>query len=445
MKKIILPIRKLSPFQIITFGFLIVILLGSILLYLPISRAGAVSCSYLDALFTSGSAVCVTGLVVQNTGSYWSTFGQIVIMVLIQIGGLGVITVVITVSLLSGRRIGLKSRDLMQNAIGAPQIGGIIRFTRFLILFTLLVECAGAFLLTPGFIRQYGLIDGIAKSFFHSISAFCNAGFDTLDTKGTFASLTQYKDSVSVNVTIMLLIIIGGLGFFTWKDLLKNRFRWKNLQMQTRLILTASVLLILIPAVLFFFFEFTQGSMKERILQSLFQSVTTRTAGFNTAEIGNLHEGSRLIMILLMLIGGSPGSTAGGIKTTTGAILLLVLIRNIRKNRNISVFGRTVSNESISEAYTIFFLYLFMFLSGSLVLSTLEGFPIIDCMFECASALGTVGLTTGITPSLGTASKLILIFFMYFGRVGGLTLAYATLQAGRPRPGKLPEAPVMIG
>ena len=445
MKKIILPIRKLSPFQIITFGFLIVILLGSILLYLPISQTGAVSCSYLDALFTSGSAVCVTGLVVQNTGSYWSTFGQTVIMVLIQIGGLGVITVVITVSLLSGRRIGLKSRDLMQNAIGAPQIGGIIRFTRFLILFTLLVECAGAFLLTPGFIRQYGLIDGIAKSFFHSISAFCNAGFDTLDTKGTFSSLTQYKDSVSVNVIIMLLIIIGGLGFFTWKDLLKNRFRWKNLQMQTRLILTASVLLILIPAVLFFFFEFTQGSMKERILQSLFQSVTTRTAGFNTAEIGNLHEGSRLIMILLMLVGGSPGSTAGGIKTTTGAILLLVLIRNIRKNRNISVFGRTVSNESISEAYTIFFLYLFMFLSGSLVLSTLEGFPIIDCMFECASALGTVGLTTGITPSLGTASKLILIFFMYFGRVGGLTLAYAALQAGRPRPGKLPEAPVMIG
>ena len=445
MKKIIPFFKRLKPFQIITFGFLIVILLGSILLYLPISRTGAAPCSYLDALFTSGSAVCVTGLVVQNTGTYWSAFGQTVIMVLIQIGGLGVITVVITVSLLSGRRIGLKSRDLMQNAIGAPQIGGIIRFTRFLILFTLLAECAGAFLLAPGFIRQYGIMDGIAKSFFHSISAFCNAGFDTLDTNGTFASLTQYKGSVSVNVIIMLLIIVGGLGFFTWKDLLKNRFRWQNLQMQTRLILTASLFLIFIPAVLFFFFEFTQGSLKERILQSLFQSVTTRTAGFNTAEIGKLHEGSRLIMILLMLIGGSPASTAGGIKTTTGAILLLVLIRNIRKARNVSVYGRTVSAECISEAYTIFFLYLFMFLTGSLVLSTLEGFPIIDCMFECASALGTVGLTTGITPSLGTASKLMLIFFMYFGRVGGLTLAYAALQTGRPRPGKLPEAPVMIG
>ena len=225
MKKIIPFFKRLKPFQIITFGFLIVILLGSILLYLPISRTGAAPCSYLDALFTSGSAVCVTGLVVQNTGTYWSAFGQTVIMVLIQIGGLGVITVVITVSLLSGRRIGLKSRDLMQNAIGAPQIGGIIRFTRFLILFTLLAECAGAFLLAPGFIRQYGIMDGIAKSFFHSISAFCNAGFDTLDTNGTFASLTQYKGSVSVNVIIMLLIIVGGLGFFTWKDLLKNRFR----------------------------------------------------------------------------------------------------------------------------------------------------------------------------------------------------------------------------
>ena len=407
MNKILSLFRKITPFQIITSGFLLVILLGSLLLYLPLSRAGDSPCSYLDALFTSTSAVCVTGLVVHNTGTYWSTFGHGVLAVLIQIGGLGVITVAITFSLLSGKKIGLRTRDLMQNAIGAPQLGGIIRFTRFLLLFTLLAESAGAFLLAPGFIRRYGVGNGIAKSFFHSISAW--------------------------------------LGFFTWKDLIRNRFRWKNLKMQTRLILTTTALLILVPAIVFFFFQFTQGSLKERILMSLFQSVTTRTAGFNTADIGSLKEGSRLIMILLMLVGGSPGSTAGGIKTTTGAVLLLVLIRNIRRNRNIRVFGRTIPEESIQEAYTVFFLYLILFLTGSLVLSALEEFSMLDCMFECASALGTVGLSTGITASLGAVSKLILIFFMYFGRVGGLTLAYAALQTTRPHSGKLPEAHVMIG
>ena len=445
MEKTVSFFRRLTPFQIITSGFLFVILLGSILLYLPVSRSGSAPCSYLDALFTSGSAVCVTGLVVHNTGTYWSTFGKTVIMILIQIGGLGVITVLITVSLVSGRKIGLRTRDLMQNAIGAPHLSGIIRFTRFLILFTLLVEGAGACFLAPGFIRQYGFGNGIAKAIFHSISAFCNAGFDTLDSKGTFASLTHYKGSVLVNLVIMLLIIVGGLGFFTWKDLIKNRLRWKRLQMQTRLVLTVTAVLIVVPAIVLFFFEFTQGNMKERILLSLFQSVTTRTAGFNTAEIGKLKDGSRLIMILLMLIGGSPGSTAGGIKTTTGAVLLLVLIRNIRRNRSIHVFGRTVSDDSISEAYTIFFLYLFLFLTGSLVISAFEKFPVLDCMFECASALGTVGLTAGITPSIGAVSKLILIFCMYFGRVGGLTLAYAALQPGRTQQGKLPEAHIMIG
>ena len=445
MSKTVSFFRRLTPFQIITSGFLFVIFLGSILLYLPVSRAGAAPCSYLDALFTSGSAVCVTGLVVQNTGTYWSAFGKTVIMLLIQIGGLGVITVLITASLVSGRKIGLRTRDLMQNAIGAPHLSGIIRFTRFLILFTLLVEFTGACFLAPGFIRQYGFGNGTAKALFHSISAFCNAGFDTLDCNGTYASLTHYKGNVLVNVVIMLLIIFGGLGFFTWKDLIKNRLSWKRLQMQTRLIITVTAFLIVVPAVVFFFFEFTRGSIKERVLLSLFQSVTTRTAGFNTAEIGKLKEGSRVIMVLLMLVGGSPGSTAGGIKTTTGSVLLLVLIRNIRRNKSIHIFGRTISEDSISEAYTIFFLYLFLFLSGSLVISALEKFPVLDCMFECASALGTVGLTTGITPSIGAVSKLILVFFMYFGRVGGLTLAYAALQPGRTQQGKLPEAHIMIG
>ncbi len=438
-------LRKISPFQLITISFFAVILLGSLLLSLPFATAGPGHCSWLDALFTSGSAVCVTGLVVHNTGSYWSIFGKTVILFLIQIGGLGVITVIITISSFTGIRIGLRQRNLMQNVVNAPNIAGIIRFTRFLFLFTFAAELAGAVLLAPGFIRRFGLAEGLADAVFHSISAFCNAGFDILDKQGTFASLTAYRSDAALNIVIMLLIVVGGLGFFTWRDLFDRKFRWKRLQMQTKLILTVSAVLILLPAVLFFFFEFTDGSWKERILMSLFQSVTTRTAGFNTANLSSMRESGRLIMVILMLIGGSPASTAGGMKTTTAAILILSSIACARQKKEIGLFGRAVSSRAAMEAHTLFMLYLGFFLGGSCLISVLEKLPVLDCMFECASALGTVGLTTGITPGLGAVSKVVLIFFMYFGRVGGLTLAYAALRLSKPEMGRLPEERVMIG
>ena len=438
-------LRKVTPFQLITVSFLAVILLGSLLLSLPAATAGPGHCPWLDALFTSGSAVCVTGLVVQNTGTYWSAFGKTVILFLIQIGGLGVITVIITISTFTGRRIGLRQRDLMQNVVNAPKIGGIIRFTRFLFLFTFAAECVGAILLAPVFIRKFGFAEGIADAVFHSVSAFCNAGFDILDKKGTFASLTAYRSDTALNIVIMLLIVIGGLGFFTWRDLADKRFRWKRLLMQTRLIITVSAVLILLPAVLFFFFEYTEGGLRTRILTSLFQSVTTRTAGFNTAEIGSMHESGRLLMIILMLIGGSPASTAGGFKTTTAAVLVLSALTRARQKKEVGIFGRAVASNDVLNAYTLFMLYLAFFLTGSCLICTLEKLPVIDCMFECASALGTVGLSTGITPGLCAASKVILIFFMYFGRVGGLTLVYAALGSGRPEIGRLPEEHVMIG
>ena len=438
-------LRKVTPVQLITVSFLIVILLGGFLLSLPVATAGPGACPVIDALFTSGSAVCVTGLVVRNTGTYWSVFGKTVILVLIQIGGLGVITVIITIAIFTGKRIGLRQRNLMQSVVNAPKIGGIIRFTRFLFLFTFAVECVGAILLAPGFIRRFGPARGVADAVFHSVSAFCNAGFDVLDREGTFASLTAYRGDLVVNVVIMLLIVCGGLGFFTWRDLFDKRFRPKRLLMQTRLVITVSAILIIVPAVLFFLFEFTDGGMKERILMSLFQSVTTRTAGFNTADLGSMHESGRLIMILLMLIGGSPASTAGGIKTTTAAVLILSAAACIRHKKDVGIFGRAVSPGIVTEAYTLFLLYMGFFLTGSCLISRLEKLPMIDCMFECASALGTVGLTTGITPGLGSISKVILLFFMYFGRVGGLTLAYAALSFGKPEKGRLPEEYVMIG
>ena len=445
MNRVRLFLRHISPFQTITCSFLILILLGSLVLFLPVSAAGTGRCSFLDALFTASSAVCVTGLVVHNTATFWSPFGKRVILLLIQIGGLGVITVVIAVSVFSGKRIGLRQRNLMQNAVNAPKIGGIIRFTRFLLFFTAVSELAGAVVLTPVFAREYGIVPGIHKAVFHSISAFCNAGFDTLSDREAFASLTAYHGDVLLNIVIMLLIAAGGLGFLTWNDLLKNRFRIRKAALQTKLILVTSAVLIFLPALFFFFFAFTDGSLKERILHSLFQSVTTRTAGFNTMPLDQMGEGSLLVMIVLMLIGGSPGSTAGGMKTTTLAIMLMASGSYIRQKKTYSAFGRSVASQIVLEAFTLLMLYLSLFLTGSLMISCAEGLPVVDCMFECASALGTVGLTTGITPSLGSLSKVILILFMYFGRVGGLTLAYAALSGGRPDAGRLPEERVMIG
>lgn len=437
--------RKITPFQMITASFTALILVGSLLLWLPVARVKDASCTYLDALFTSCSAVCVTGLVVKNTATFWTVFGKTVLLLLIQAGGLGVITIIIAVSIFTGKRIGLRQRNLMQNVVSAPQIGGIIRFTRFLLLFTLSVEGLGSLLLLIPFVRDYGPGDGMKKALFHSVSAFCNAGFDLLGDKTAFASLTAYHGNILLNLVIMALIVTGGLGFLTWEDLIRTRFRFKRLKVQSKLILISSAFLILIPAVLFFFFEFDHEPLKDRLLLSAFQSVTTRTAGFNTADFGSMHEGAMLIMIVLMLIGGSPGSTAGGLKTTTFSVILIAGVSYIRQEKNVHVLGRSIGIPIVLQAFTLMILYVSLLLGGSLMISMTEGLPILKCLFECASALGTVGLTMGITPSLGNVSKIILILFMYFGRVGGLTLAYATLTGGKKIPGKLPEERIIVG
>ena len=437
--------KKISPFQKITASFFLLILLGSLLLFLPAARAGDGRASYIDALFTAGSAVCVTGLVVYNTATFWSGFGKAVILTLIQIGGLGVITVVIAGSMLSHRRIGVRQRNLMQNAVNFPQIGGVIRFTRFLLLFTFCMEGIGALLLTAVFVPVYGPANGLAKAVFHSISAFCNAGFDLLGDQIAFSSLTAYRGNLLLNIVIMGLIIFGGLGFLSWRDLMDSRFRWKGLKLQTKIILSATAFLIIIPGLYLFFLEFDGFPLKERILLSLFQSVTTRTAGFNTADYSSMREASKLLTIVLMLIGGSPGSTAGGFKTTTFAITILAGAGFLKKNKSISAFKRSISAQVVNEAFTLCMLYLILLFGGAMIMSCFESLPVLDCLFECASALGTVGLTTGITPGLGTVSKALLVFLMYFGRVGGLTLAYSALAGTRPDPGKFPEEGIMIG
>ena len=437
--------KHLTSFQLIILGVAGVILLGTFLLMLPVSSLERVPTPFHEALFTATSAVCVTGLVVKDTGSYWSLTGQTIILVLIQIGGLGVVTVAASVSLLSGKKISLMQRSTMQDAISAPKVGGIVRLTRFILKGTFLIEATGAVLLLPAFLSDYG-VKGIWLAVFHSISAFCNAGFDILGTAThTFSSLMRYSGSILVNVVIMLLIITGGIGFLTWDDIYTNKLNFKRYRMQSKIILMTTAGLILLPAVFFFSCDLKKMSTGKRLLAAIFQSVTTRTAGFNTINISKMSETSKAVMILLMLIGGSPGSTAGGMKTTTFTVLILNAIATFRSQENAGAFGRRLEYHVIKNAATIAMLYFTLFFCGGIAISVYEGLPLLDCLYEAASAVGTVGLTLGITPGLHIFSQVVLIILMYLGRVGGLTLIYAVFSGRNKGNARLPLEKITVG
>ncbi|WP_296078805.1 potassium transporter TrkG [uncultured Eubacterium sp.] len=437
--------KRLSTFQVILLGFAGVILLGALLLMMPISSAERVVTPFNEALFTSTSAVCVTGLIVKDTGSYWSAFGQAVIITLIQIGGLGVVTIAASFSMLAGRRISLMQRSTMQDAISAPKVGGIVKLTKFIITGTFIIEAVGAVSMMPVFCKNFGA-KGIWMSIFHSISAFCNAGFDILGTEGNkFCSLTSYASNPVINITVMLLIVIGGIGFLTWDDIYNNKFKIKKYRMQSKIILVTSLILILLPAIYFFFFDYSDYSIGNRLLASLFQSVTTRTAGFNTTDLTKLTRPSQAIMIFLMLVGGSPGSTAGGLKTTTIAVLILNAFACFRRKEDVCAFGRRIDNSVIKNAATIVMMYITLFFIGGVSICTIEKMPLVASLFETASAIGTVGLTLGLTPKLSLASQIILIVLMYIGRVGGLTLIYATLSGKKQINAKMPLDKITVG
>ena len=437
--------NRFTSFQIIILGFIAIILIGALLLMLPVSSKAGIITPFNEALFTSTSAVCVTGLVVQDTATYWSWFGQGIILVLIQIGGLGVITIAVSFALLSGRKISLMQRSVMQEAISAPKVGGIVRLTGFILKGTFLVEFTAAFIMMPVFVKDFGA-KGIWMAIFHSISAFCNAGFDLMGTENVkYASLTSYISHPLINITIMLLIIIGGIGFLTWEDILKNKYRIKCYRMQTKVILTTSLLLILFPAFFFFFRDFADMPMQERIFSSLFQAVTPRTAGFNTADLTMMTKDGLGIVIALMLVGGSPGSTAGGMKTTTLAVLIANTLACFRRKEDAQMFGRRIENSTVKNAATIFMMYIVFFFGGAIVISAVEDLSFSTCLFETASAIGTVGLTLGITPGLGVISQIILMILMFLGRVGGLTLIYAALSGSDKKISKLPQEKMTVG
>lgn len=438
-----------SP-QMIIFGFILVNLMGCLLLMLPSSTVEKVGTSFSDALFTSTSAICVTGLVIHDTSSYWSMQGQLIIMVLIQIGGMGVITAASAIAILSGKKIGLMQRSTMQESISATQVGGIVRLTGFILRAMLAIELLGAICMAPVFCEEFGMKKGVWYAVFHSVSAFCNAGFDLMGMNQPFSSLTGFNGNTTINLAIMALIVIGGIGFLTWDDIWHHRLHFHKYRLQSKVILTVTILLILLPALYFYFYEFgraewTDLSEKERILASAFQSVTPRTAGFNTVDLNRMSEPSQLIIILLMLIGGSPGSTAGGFKTTTLAVLLLTSFAVFFRKEDVQCFGRRIPSETVKNAATILFLYMSLFLLGGVVISCVDQVPLMGALFETSSAIGTVGLSLGLTPQLSLFSHMLLILLMFWGRVGGLTLIFAVVSGHRFTKSKLPQEKITIG
>lgn len=434
-----------SSSRTIIFGFAAVILTGTLLLMLPFSSKSGTATPFLDCLFTATSSSCVTGLVVHDTATHWSLFGQIIILLMIQIGGMGIVTMAILATMLSGKKINLMQRSTMQESISAHKVGGIIKLSKFIIITSLVIELFGAVVFSFVFCGEYGFLKGIWMSLFHSVSAFCNAGFDLMGETAKFSSLTSYVYSPLVNITVMLLIIIGGIGFLTWDDVKTNKWHIRKYRMQSKVIFCVTAILIFVPTLYFFFFEFNELGIGKRVLVSLFQAVTPRTAGFNTVDASELSETGNAVVTVLMLIGGAPGSTAGGMKITTVAVLLAATSSVFRKRESAHILKRRISDETVKVAATVLVMYVALFVFGAMVISSVENLPLTNCLYETASAIGTVGLTTGITPSLTTVSRIILIFLMYMGRVGGLTIVFATLGGTQKNLVKYPLDTITVG
>lgn len=416
-----------SRAQLIALGFLIIILVGSVLLMLPVATKTGESTSLLGAVFTATSATCVTGLIVYDTFTHWTLFGQIIILGMIQIGGLGFITFGVFGMSLLRKKIGLKDRELVHESLNSMHLAGGVKLVKNIVKGTFLFEGIGAALLSLRFIPQFGFLKGIYFSVFHSVSAFCNAGFDLFGIQEKYASLTNYYDDVLVNVVIVLLIIIGGIGFIVWEDISRNKLNFKKYMLHTKIVITVTLILLIGGTIFFYFSEsnglFSEMNFKEKILSSMFCAVSPRTAGFNTTDVAALTEGGKLMTVLLMFIGGSPGSTAGGIKTTTLAAIFFFIVSYIKKEKGYHAFNRGLENDIIKKASTVLFINLTLALFGSFVLILTNEVSFIDAAVETFSAISTVGMSAGITRDINVLSKIIIIILMYCGRVGSLSFA----------------------
>lgn len=442
--------NHLSQTQFIAYGFLGIILAGTGLLMLPFANRSGESLGFINCLLTATSATCVTGLIAADTWSQWTLFGQLVILAMIQIGGLGFITIGVSLSIILRRKIGLKERGRLQESVNTLQIGGVVRLAKKILQGTIVFEGAGALLLAVRFVPEFGFWRGVYYGIFHSISAFCNGGFDLMGIREPYSSLTFYYDDWLVNLTIMSLIVIGGIGFIVWDDLSRHGLHFRKYLLHTKIVLVTTAALIFGGGLLFFLLEMNHlmadMSLGGKIFSSLFQSITARTAGFNTTDTGALTDGSKLVTIVLMFIGGSPGSTAGGIKTTTLAVLLLSIRASVDQTDGMNVFGRRLDEGAVRQAGLILSFNLVLAIAASVWIVVLQpNLLMSDVLFETFSAIGTAGMSTGITRQLLPMSKAALVVLMFCGRVGSLSSALAFTQSKKKPPVRLPVEKITVG
>ena len=440
---------RVSYTKMIVAGFATLVLLGAILLSLPVASRSGESMPFIDALFTATSATCVTGLVIADTFTNWTLFGQLVIISLIQIGGLGFITIGVYVEVVFKRRIGLKSREAIHESVSTIETAGTVRLTKKIIEGTFIMELVGGLLLSIRFIPRVGLVKGLYFGIFHSISAFCNAGFDLMGNWEEYSSLTAYEGDILVNLVVMVLIVVGGIGFIVWDDIVRNKWHFRKYLLHTKLVLLVTGILIFGGTVLFLIFErnnlFAGMNAREQILGALFSSVTARTAGFNTVDTASLTDASKVLTIVLMFIGGSPGSTAGGIKTTTLLVMIIVASSMIHQSYGANIFGRKLHEDAIRRASTVFMINLVLAITAIIIIVAVQPLPFLDVMFEVFSAIGTVGMTTGITRSLTFIPKLVIILLMFTGRLGSLSFALVFAQRKIQAPVQYPHEKIIVG
>ncbi|MBQ6786118.1 MAG: Trk family potassium uptake protein [Lachnospiraceae bacterium] len=441
--------KKQSTTRTIAFGFAMIILVGALLLTLPIAtRTGEVD--FLTSLFTATSATCVTGLIVADTYQNWTTFGQIVIISMIQLGGLGFMTVGVYISVLLKKKIGLQERESIHESVNTLETAGVVRLVKKIVQGTFIIEGIGAILLATRFIPRFGWRRGIYYSIFHAISAFCNAGFDLMGIEGEYSSLVAFEGDIVVNVVVMLLILTGGIGFIVWDDIQRNKWHFKKYLLHSKIVLTSTVIITAVTTALFLIFEYNHTlqdmSAVEKLLGEAFCSVTPRTAGFNTVDTAALSEAGKLLTMILMFIGGSPGSTAGGAKTTTIVVLVCYAIAMIRSHEDINLFGRRLTADVVKKANAVVMINLTLSLIVAMIIMAMQ--PMLsgtDVMFEVLSAINTVGMTTGITRDLNMIARMLVIILMYCGRLGSLSFALVFAQKNTTNSVRQPQEKIIVG
>ena len=443
------PKARKSTTRLIAFGFAMIILTGTLLLTLPFANKSGHG-NMLNSLFTATSATCVTGLVVADTYQNWTTFGQLVILCMIQVGGLGFMTIGAYISVILKKRIGLQEREQLQESVNTLEIAGVVRLVKKIVQGALCIEFLGAVLLSFRFIPRFGVVKGIYYSLFHAVSAFCNGGFDLMGTEEAYSSLVAYEGDILVNLVIVALILVGGIGFIVWDDVARNKWHFKRYLLHSKIVLTVTFLLTVIGTVLFLLTEnnaaFAGMSPLEKVLGALFSAVTPRTAGFNSVDTAALSNSGKLITMVMMFIGGSPGSTAGGVKKTSVIVLLFYAGAMVLNKEDINLFGRRLTDEVVKKANAVVIINATLTIVATVIIMALQ--PLLnfeDVLFEVLSAIGTVGMTVGITRDLDIIARVILIVLMYCGRLGSLSFALVFAQKNTSAPMRQPQEKIIVG